>query len=367
MRVAFFPSYLGSPRTGHGTYQLSLLEALLGQTRHQIVVVAHRDEPIPPVPPPHQVVRFGDVTARIGGHRATTLAMKWKAASAVREARVDVLIANGNWTIPRLPEVPRIVVVYEALFTTNEWGMYPPRFVRSIARITPKAIRGAAAVVAISETTADGVRQVDPACRVVLSPPAVLPFPPAPDSAPRADPYVLSIGWFHARKDLPLALRAWREAVEAGLDHDLVLAGDPGPYDPLHGSVGRRILDNVGAELSARVDFLGSVSRARLGGLLRGAAALMVTSHQEGFGIPVIEAFSVGTPVVAVRRGALPDAAGPMGLVVEPTPAAVSRGLAQVIGAPPDPAELMRYANSYTAQAQGLPILTLLDEMESTR
>jgi glycosyltransferase involved in cell wall biosynthesis len=41
-------------------------------------------------------------------------------------------------------------------------------------------------------------------------------------------------------------------------------------------------------------------------------------SHNEGFGIPVLEAMSAGVPVVAANRGALPEVLGDAGTLVDP-------------------------------------------------
>jgi glycosyltransferase involved in cell wall biosynthesis len=52
--------------------------------------------------------------------------------------------------------------------------------------------------------------------------------------------------------------------------------------------------------------------------LYAGAAVLVLPSFEEGFGIPVLEAMTVGVPVVAARRGSLPEVLGDAGVLVEP-------------------------------------------------
>ena len=44
----------------------------------------------------------------------------------------------------------------------------------------------------------------------------------------------------------------------------------------------------------------------------------MLPSLHEGFGLPVVEAMTVGVPVVVSDRGALPEVAGRAGLIVDP-------------------------------------------------
>jgi glycosyltransferase involved in cell wall biosynthesis len=52
--------------------------------------------------------------------------------------------------------------------------------------------------------------------------------------------------------------------------------------------------------------------------LYAGATALLLPSFFEGFGLPVLEAMTVGVPVIASDRGALPEVLGDAGLLVSP-------------------------------------------------
>jgi alpha-1,3-rhamnosyl/mannosyltransferase len=45
---------------------------------------------------------------------------------------------------------------------------------------------------------------------------------------------------------------------------------------------------------------------------------LVLPSHLEGFGLPVLEAMTAGIPVIVSNRGALPEVAGDAGQIVEP-------------------------------------------------
>jgi glycosyltransferase involved in cell wall biosynthesis len=133
-------------------------------------------------------------------------------------------------------------------------------------------------------------------------------FTPSADSAPvRAAyglhrPYVLSVGTSSARKDLgalePLALAL------AARGRDLVLAGSERNY--LRGSV------------PVHVRRLGYVPDDHLPGLYAGAAAFVLPSRYEGFGLPCLEAMASGVPVVAARAGALPETCGDAAVLAEP-------------------------------------------------
>jgi glycosyltransferase involved in cell wall biosynthesis len=64
-----------------------------------------------------------------------------------------------------------------------------------------------------------------------------------------------------------------------------------------------------------RLDYL---PRDHLFTLIRGARALLFPSIYEGFGLPVIEAMALGTPVVTSNVSSLPEIAGNAALLVDP-------------------------------------------------
>ena len=69
----------------------------------------------------------------------------------------------------------------------------------------------------------------------------------------------------------------------------------------------------------ARIVVTGSISDAERRGVLERAAVLAYPSIYEGFGFPLLEAMTVGVPVVAARAGSIPEVAGDAALLVEPT------------------------------------------------
>ena len=227
-------------------------------------------------------------------------------------------------------------------------------------------LHNAEAIVTLSEHGREGIARAFNIARerIAIAPPALQAFEPLEHSRwqpPSA--YVLAVGWFHPRRDVILTLDAWRRAVDLGLDADLVLAGTEGPPDRRHGSIGRRILESVGRELAARVYFTGSIPRADLGALYRGASALLMTSMHEGFGIPAIEAFSFGVPVVAARRTSLPEVVGPAGYVVASDADSLGKALVDVCVHANDTSTMRAYAATFTRERQVAPFLAIADRL----
>lgn len=71
-------------------------------------------------------------------------------------------------------------------------------------------------------------------------------------------------------------------------------------------------------EKTPRVFRYPQASTEEVAALLAGARALLMPSLAEGFGLPVVEAMSAGTPVVTSNRGALAETAGEAALLVDP-------------------------------------------------
>jgi glycosyltransferase involved in cell wall biosynthesis len=65
------------------------------------------------------------------------------------------------------------------------------------------------------------------------------------------------------------------------------------------------------------VSFTGQLNDAELVTAMAESDALVMASQHEGFGVPVLEAMSMGLPVVANAAGALPEIVGDGGLLVD--------------------------------------------------
>ena len=68
---------------------------------------------------------------------------------------------------------------------------------------------------------------------------------------------------------------------------------------------------------------------------MAGAVALVMPSLMEGFGIPVVEAMTLGVPVIVSNRGSLPEVAGGAGETFDHTDApALAASLTRVLASP---------------------------------
>jgi len=127
--------------------------------------------------------------------------------------------------------------------------------------------------------------------------------PPAP-----ADPYFLCVGTIEPRKNHLLLLNLWRQMAETrdrAMIPRLIIVGRRGWEN-------EQVIDMLDRCPSLRdhVEERNGCSDRQMYALMRGARALLLPSFAEGYGMPVAEALSVGTPVICSDLSALREAGG---------------------------------------------------------
>ncbi len=175
--------------------------------------------------------------------------------------------------------------------------------------------RRAEAVITVSEYTARQVRtrlEVD-AERIAICPNGAPAWAPADYAARRHPLHILFMGTIEPRKNVGTLLRAYAELLARQPDApSLVLAGGLTPACA-------SILDELARPpLAGRARHVGYVSGAVRERLYREAAMVVLPSLDEGFGLPALEAMTIGVPVVVSSRGALPEVVGAAGVIVDP-------------------------------------------------
>jgi glycosyltransferase involved in cell wall biosynthesis len=217
---------------------------------------------------------------------------------ALRRAARGADLVHAHWlltaAVARFGGKPFIVTLHGSgsagSFSDVELARRRPGLVRAL-------LRPAAAVICVSETVADAVR--DAGAEAVVIPNGVR----IPDAvgAPAEPPEVLYVGRLSPEKNIDTL-------VAAVGDLNLVVAGD----GPLRDRVPHA---------------LGAVPHAEVEQLLERASVFVAPCEREGFGLAAAEAMAFGRPVVAAAGGALLDLVsdGETGLLVAPRDAKALR------------------------------------------
>ncbi|MHC1788867.1 glycosyltransferase [Solidesulfovibrio sp.] len=238
---------------------------------------------------------------------------------------VDLLFCPFTMPFFHHPAVPVVAVVYDL-----QYAYYPQFFAPADEagreRTFLTAARVAERLVCISEFTRQTVLsqgQVPPGrtATVHISLPRRLAR--TPEAAVAAMRSRLGLGeadyllfpanyWPHKNHRMLLTAFGLFVAARPGSDCRLVLTGsDTGLRDEL-GQAAARL------GLAERVVFAGYVSDEELSALLTGAKALIFPSLFEGFGMPLVEAMAVGTPILCSDVTSLPEVGGDAALYFDP-------------------------------------------------
>ena len=205
---------------------------------------------------------------------------------------------------------------------------------------TAFSARCATKLIAVSEATRRDVLKFYriPAAKISVAHEGLVPLPDVGTqdieaartkfNLPPDQLYFLHIGTLQPRKNLRRLLMAFaafcdsmpsptlrqaQDAVSNLQSPVLVLAGGPG----WGGEDLPALAQALG--LAERVRFTGYITAAEKSALLRGAYAYVAPSLYEGFGLPVLEAQSVGTPVLCSNTSSLPEVAGEGALLFDPS------------------------------------------------
>ena len=336
MRIVFDGTAAVRQRAGVGRFARGLLAGLAEvDTENAYTLVtagrARLDERELRLPLHHKWLRLPltERLARIGWHRLHLLPSP---ALAVRGAN---LFFTPDFALPRPGRVPSILTVHDLSFLLHP-ECADDGLRRYLSAEVPRSIAQAAAVVAVSRTTAGALQSelgIDPA-RITVVPNGVDPqFCPLPAAEASRSPfglpecYVLSVGTLEPRKNYVRLLKACsvlkkrfkrggEDAAGAGRTPAdsivLAIAGREGwMFEPIFREVAR-------LGLAHSVRFFADAADRDLLALYQHAGLFVFPSLYEGFGIPPLEAMACGVPVASSTGGALPEVLGDAALYFDP-------------------------------------------------
>jgi glycosyltransferase involved in cell wall biosynthesis len=256
-------------------------------------------------------------------------------SATLNRERLDLFHAPAN-IIPLGYTKPAIVTIHDlAIFHNPSWF---PTQVFSTRLLVPQTLKRARAILAVSENTAKDLRELFrvPEERIsvihegvdlqavatteVVSPQERFGLP---------EKYFCFVGTLEPRKNLIRLVEAYADLRKrnAALENiPLILAGKKGWKS-------EAIFKTISANgLEASVRYLGYISGAEKIGLIRGAQAFVFPSSYEGFGLPVLEALALGTPVLTSNQSSLPEVTGDAAELIDPeSTEAIAKGIERVL------------------------------------
>jgi glycosyltransferase involved in cell wall biosynthesis len=253
-----------------------------------------------------------------------------RAPEAVRRAAGRLLYPRAavvhrmNLELPPGPQ-PEVVTLHDVI--AWKYADESPPVAASLAEI-----RRAAAVICVSSYTAqEAVSFLGIADPVVVANGVAEEFFDAKaldrdvlEGFGIAGPFVLASGGASERKNLASLAAAWPSVHRARPDLTLVLTGPPHPRRT-------ELFQHL-----ASTRLVGRVAEGLMPGLMASAAAVVVPSREEGFGLPALEAMAARTPVVAADTSSFPEVVGDGGLLVAPTPGAIAEGVLHATSGAPE-------------------------------
>ena len=280
-----------------------------------------------PEPAPELPANVRPVQTDLPGYRLHT----WeRCAVPWRMTRDKVQVYHGTyntlpprWWLLRMP--PMVVTLHDVIVTWLDENLDDP-YVRYCRKVTGRVVRDAARILTVSEFSRGDIIErfhADPdkveVCHNGLHPEFLQPADGETVAAVRQhhagdQDYVFVLGAALERKNTAGAVEAFGRAVAADPDlpHRLLVSGVAGAARERVEAAART------AGVTDRLVILPYLTRSELVAVYAGAALVVYPSLAEGWGIPVLEALSQGTPVATSNTTAMPEAGGEHALYFDP-------------------------------------------------
>ena len=320
MRLLLDVSAVPARPAGAGVYTCRLAAELDRLRECDLQLLARRDD----AGRWHDLAPGATVHAVVPPARPARLGWEQTRAPAFA-ARLGVDVWHGpHYTVPLRLWVPAVTTIHDLTFVDHpEW--HERSKVLFFRRMIPASAARAAAIVAVSGATAEAIEEVlEPAAPVLTIAHGVDHdrFRPAPSGGTEdralldplgvRPPYIAFVGTIEPRKAVPTLVEAFARLAADHPGLRLVLAGADG-----WGTEEARAAI-AASGVATRVVRVRWVPDGALPALLRQAAAVAYPSHEEGFGLPALEALACGAPLVTTAESPMAEIAGPAALLVPP-------------------------------------------------
>ncbi|NEP55029.1 MAG: glycosyltransferase family 4 protein, partial [Moorea sp. SIO3C2] len=128
-----------------------------------------------------------------------------------------------------------------------------------------------------------------------------------------AQPYILFVSTLEPRKNINNLIAAFNYLKQRHqIEHQLVLIGQKGwSYESIFAAI-------ASSPWKDHIHHLGYLSDQLVAWFYSNADVFVYPSYYEGFGLPVLEAMTLGAPVVTSNTSSLPEVAGDAAILIDP-------------------------------------------------
>ncbi|MDB5160733.1 MAG: putative glycosyl transferase group 1 [Candidatus Saccharibacteria bacterium] len=288
-------------KSGVGYYTYQLIDALAKNYPDELMLVGHYFNFLGrknPDLPDHPNIKY-----------KTSVLLPGKVLSVARrlglqlpfdiliKSRGDIALFPNFVSLPMIQKAKKAVVIHDLCF--EDFPQYLQEANRSfLQRFVPHSVKKADVVITISESTKEAILKhynIDPK-NILITP--IPPAEPIKEKAPRPQDielpkkYILFMSTLEPRKNFINLVKAY-SLLPRQLKHEygLVLAGGNG-WETEEAMANIKRLQGEGENIVVA----GYVSDDTRTYLYQNASLLVMPSHYEGFGMPILEAMSYGVP-----------------------------------------------------------------------
>src|SRR3989344_2317328 len=237
----------------------------------------------------------------------------------------DVIFSPTHY-VPRWVNTPRVMAIMDVSYLQYP-EMFRARDLHQLVNWTAYSARISRAILTISEFSKRAIIKaynVSPE-RVIVTYPG-LTMPKIQAKFTSLGDYILSVGTLQPRKNFTRLIEAFSRIASKYPPLTLVIVGKKGwLYEEILEAPKKYGVED-------RVKFLDFVKDDQLPSLYKNAKVFALPSLYEGFGLPVLEAMSFGTPVVVSNVSSLPEIAADAGIYVYPEDVeSIAKGLIEAL------------------------------------
>ncbi|MEB3294967.1 MAG: glycosyltransferase family 1 protein [Synechococcales bacterium] len=238
------------------------------------------------------------------------------------------LVHGTNYSVFPFRHSRRVMTLYDLTFM--RYPQFTHQVVKTYTHQVKRCLRWTDGIITISESSKRDIVEFlgVPSDRVFVTPLASRYSIPDPTlENPWQKPYLLFVSTIEPRKNVVGLIQAFNALkAQNGIEHDLILIGQKGwLYESVFNAIAQ-------SPYRDSIHHLSYLPDAQVMAFYQFADVFVYPSYYEGFGLPVLEAMTLGAPVVTSHTASLPEVAGLAALLINPYDiAAMATAISKVI------------------------------------